>query len=219
MKRFFGTEKAQPEVSEHALGDASSKMDASLQDLDAKIARCDEDLKRQMAAGRGANKQVAMQTMKRKKMYEQQRSQLLGTQFNIDSLAFAQEQASTTAVTIQAMKAGQQKLKQQYAQMNVGDVERLMDEMADLQGDAQEIQDILSQNYAVPDGFDEAEFEQEFAQLEEEMKMDQLYGKPSYLSTPTPTAGTPAPAASSALSPEQPAPAADAAVPETVPTK
>mmetsp|Transcript_10520 Transcript_10520/g.19060 ORF Transcript_10520/g.19060 Transcript_10520/m.19060 type:complete len:219 (-) Transcript_10520:60-716(-) len=218
MKRFFGTEKSQPQVSENALGEASSKMDATLQDLDAKIARCDEDLKRQMASGRGANKQVAMQTMKRKKMYEQQRSQLLGTQFNIDSLAFAQEQAATTALSIQAMKAGQQKLKQQYAAMNVGDVERLMDEMADLQGDAQEIQEMLAQNYAVPDGFDEAEFEQEFAQLEEEMKMDQLYGKPAYLSAPAPAAPAPA-AASGVAAAEQPAPAVDAAVPESVPTK
>lgn len=35
----------------------------------------------------------------RKKMYEQQRNQILGTQFNVDSLAGAQEQARLQHVT------------------------------------------------------------------------------------------------------------------------
>merc|ERR1719359_1550164 len=41
-----------------------------------------------MAPGKSAqNKQLALQAMKRKKMYEQQRNQILGTQFNVDALA------------------------------------------------------------------------------------------------------------------------------------
>ena len=43
-------------------------------------------------------------------MYEQQRDQILGTQFNVDSLAGAQEQAEINVMTVEAMKAGHQDL-------------------------------------------------------------------------------------------------------------
>merc|ERR1719437_360825 len=107
-------------------------MDARVQDLDKKIERCNEDMRRYMAGGRaGAQKQLAMQCMKRKKMYEQQRDQILGTQFNVDCLAGAQEQADLTAMTVEAMQAGHQDLKQRYAKMGgAADIERLMDSMA-----------------------------------------------------------------------------------------
>merc|ERR1719313_420137 len=142
------------------------------------------------------NKAMAMQVMKRKKMYEQQRMQLMGTQFNVDSLAFAQEQVEVTAMSVEAMKAGHEQLKGAYAKMNIGDIEKLMDDMADLNDDAQDIQDAIGTAFAVPDGFNEADCEAEFAALEEEMKMEQLAGlnpsaaaAPSYLHPPAAVPG------------------------------
>lgn len=55
--------------------------------------------------GSGGSGGRAAQAMKRKKMYEQQRDQLIGTQFNIENLAFQQEQAEITCTAVEAMKA------------------------------------------------------------------------------------------------------------------
>merc|ERR1719174_3300795 len=94
------------------------------------------------------------------------------------------------------MKAGHEQLKGAYGKMNIGDIEKLMDDMADLNDDAQDIQDAIGTAFAVPDGFDEADCEAEFAALEEEMKMEQLAGlnpsaaaAPSYLSPPAAVPG------------------------------
>jgi len=195
MKRLFGTAKdTAPKAPPPTLADAGGKMDARMVDIDNKIAKCDEDLRKFMQQGRGPQqRQMAMQVMKRKKMYEQQRSQLMGTQFNIDQMAFATEQVEVTQMSVEAMKAGQADLKAAYGKMNVGDIERMMDDMADLHDDAQEIQEVMAQSFAVPNGFDEAEFENEFAALEEEMKMESLAGinqpaaaPPAYLPAATP---------------------------------
>lgn len=196
MKRLFGTAKeTAPKAPPPTLADASGKMDGRVTDIDRKIAKCDEDLRKYMQQGRGPQqRQMAMQVMKRKKMYEQQRTQLMNTQFNVDSLAFAQEQVEVTAMSVDAMRAGQQELKASYAGMNIGDIEKMMDDLADLNDDAQEIQEVMGQAFAVPDGFDEAAFEDEFTALEEEMKMESLAGinqasaPPSYLTPAAPAA-------------------------------
>lgn len=179
MKRLFGTAKAQPKAAPApSLQETSTRIDSRVSDLEAKIAKCDQDVRRHMQRGPQA-KPLAMQSLQRKKMYEQQLQQLLGTQFNIDSLAGAQEQADLAVVTVEAMKAGTQDLRERYSKFaGIGDVDKLMDSMADLQDEIQDINDALSSSYAVPGGFDEAEFEKEFAQLEEEVSMEKLVGGP-----------------------------------------
>jgi charged multivesicular body protein 5 len=200
MKRLFGAAKAEPKAAGPApsLSDASSKADARITDLDTKIKRCDEDLRRYMAPGK-QQKTLAMQVLKRKKMYEQQRDQILGTQFNIDFLAGAQEQAELTVTSVEAMKAGQADLKQRYKAMGgIDDIERLMDGMADLNDEIQEINEVMSTAFAVPDGFNEADCDAEFAALEEEMAFESLAGVSSSAATPAvpaylEPAGVPAP--------------------------
>lgn len=218
MRRLFGTAKEEaPKAPAPTLSDTTSRIDSRVQALDEKISKCDEDLRRYMAPGRAgpANKQLALQTMKRKKMYEQQRDQIMGTQFNVESLAFAQEQAEITAMSVEAMKAGHADLKQRYAAMGgAGDVERLMDDLADLQGDMSEINEALATSYSVPEGFDEADCDAEFAALEEEMKMDALCGVPAGgAATATSTRPSYLPAAPSPVAAEVAAPAAASALP------
>lgn len=195
---MFGNPKAAPASAAPppSLSEASAKMDTRASALEEKIAKCDEDIRRYMqGSGSGApQKQLAVQAMKRKKMYEQQRDQLLGTQFNVDFLAGAQEQAELTVLNVEAMKAGQADLKERYSKLGgVGNIEKLMDQMADLNDEIQDINEAMATSYAVPDGFDEAALEEEFGALEEEMKMEALAGisKPSYLAPVAP----PAPAA------------------------
>ncbi|CAJ1410151.1 unnamed protein product [Effrenium voratum] len=188
MKRLFGAPKqAPPTGPAPSLQDTSSRIDSRVTDLEKKIAKCDEDLRRYVAAKGGQQKQLALQCLKRKRMYEQQRDQILGTQFNVDSLAGAQEQAEINMMTVEAMKAGHQDLKERYSQMGGAmDIEQLMDNMADLNDEISDINEAISTSYAVPDGFDEASFAAEFSALEEEMKMESLAGisstaRPSYL--------------------------------------
>lgn len=204
MKRLFGAPKQAPVTGPApSLQDTSTRIDTRVTELDKKIAKCDEDLRRYAGASKsGQQKQLALQCLKRKKMYEQQRDQILGTQFNVDSLAGAQEQAEINVMTVEAMKGGYQELKERYTQIGgVMDIERLMDDMADLNDDIADINEAISASYAVPDGFDEASFEAEFSALEEEMKMEALTGvaKPSYLpEAEKPAVKEPAPVAEAA---------------------
>eukprot|EP00453_Perkinsus_chesapeaki_P002684 CAMPEP_0185924500 /NCGR_PEP_ID=MMETSP0924C-20121207/12515_1 /TAXON_ID=321610 /ORGANISM="Perkinsus chesapeaki, Strain ATCC PRA-65" /LENGTH=53 /DNA_ID=CAMNT_0028659649 /DNA_START=3 /DNA_END=161 /DNA_ORIENTATION=+ len=46
-------------------------------------------------SGAAGAKQRALAVLKRKKMYEAQRDQLMNTQFNVDQAAFTQEQMQT----------------------------------------------------------------------------------------------------------------------------
>ena len=52
-----------------------------------------------------------METLKRKKMYEKQRDQVAGQQFNIDQTAFAIDSIKDTQTTVAAMKAAGSQLK------------------------------------------------------------------------------------------------------------
>ncbi|CAE7730025.1 chmp5 [Symbiodinium pilosum] len=146
-----------------SLSETSQRIDSRVTDLEKKIAKCDEDLRRYVGGKASAQqKQLALQCMKRKKMYEQQRDQILGTQFNVDSLAGAQEQAEINIMTVEAMKVGHQDLKERYEQIGgVMDIEKLMDNMADLNDEIADINEAISTSYAVPDGFDESSFEAE----------------------------------------------------------
>ena len=81
MNRIFGTKKAAPPPP--TLSDASSKIDARTAALDEKIRKLDDELRRyhqQMKKAKGPAattlKKRALDTLKRKKMYEQQRDQL-----------------------------------------------------------------------------------------------------------------------------------------------
>lgn len=191
--------KAAPAPS---LQEASAKLDINIQNLEAKIAKCDEEVRANVAKG-AANamaKQRAMQALQRKKMYEKQKDQLLGTQFNVETLAFQQEQAEITATAVQAMSAGQEQLKKQQGDMSVEKVEKLMDDMAELSAEAQDIQDALAANpMAAMSGVDDDELEAEFARMQEEAAMEKMAGIPEM-----PAGGYAAPAAS--------APVADSAV-------
>eukprot|EP00928_Gymnodinium_smaydae_P089156 TRINITY_DN73158_c0_g1_i1.p1 TRINITY_DN73158_c0_g1~~TRINITY_DN73158_c0_g1_i1.p1 ORF type:complete len:233 (+),score=86.61 TRINITY_DN73158_c0_g1_i1:69-767(+) len=196
MHRLFGSaKKEEPKAPAPSLQEASAKIDLQIQGLEAKIAKADEEVKKLVAAS-GSNptaKQRALQALKRKKMYEEQRDQLIGTQFNVEQLAFQQEQAEITMTAVEAMKAGQEQLKNQTKKLDVAAVDKLTDDMADLNDEMKAIGEALAQG--MPGGVDEGELEDEYAKLEEEMAAMALAG----ISAPSAPAATPAqPAAATA---------------------
>lgn len=81
MNRIFGKKKELPPPP--SLSDATGRIDSSIARLDEKIAKLDGELRRykeQMKKVTGAAqmsiKKRAMQTLKQKKMYENQRDQM-----------------------------------------------------------------------------------------------------------------------------------------------
>lgn len=208
MNRIFGKKKEEPKKEAYtgpSLTETSEKMDGRVTELDAKIAKCDEDIKNHMSkarSGQGAalSKNRALQALKRKKMLEQQRNQIMGTQFNIEAMAFQQENMQTTMETVGAMKAGAETMKEQMGKFDIDDLAEMQDDMADMMMDMEEINEMMSRNYTL-DGMDDATLDDEFAALEEEMKMEEFDSMmtggttvPSYLpsSTTGPAADAPA---------------------------
>ena len=189
MKRIFGVSKPEPPSGPPppSLTEASETIDKRVAAIDEKIKQCDMELLRYKAQMTGPSaasaKQRALTVLKRKKMYESQRNSLLNTQFNVDQANFATENLKITAVTVDALRNGAAQMKQEFAKLNIDQVEDVIDDMEELLYDQQDINEILGRSYAVPEGFDEAELEGEFAMLEEEVALEKMSGAnvPSYI--------------------------------------
>lgn len=128
-------------------------------------------------------------------MYETQRDQLAGQQFNIDQASFGIESAKASVSTVAAMKAASSELKSVIKNdLKIDDVDELVDDMAELMDEFQEINEALAQNFATPDDIDEADLEAELDMLDDELfeeEMGETDAVPSYLQEapmpPTPT--------------------------------
>lgn len=207
-----GSKSKEPEKPAASLQDASQSLETKIDDLAEKIKKADEEARGFVAkqATDPTAKARAMQALKRKKMYEQQRDQLVNTQFNVENLAFQQEQAKITATTVEAMKKATDDLKQQTAKIGVDQVDKLKDDMDDMAAEMKEIQDALAhQTGGQTEVEDEAaaELEQLYAQQahEEEAKVAAILAggasSSGYASATVPAAPAPAAAAKSAVAP------------------
>ena len=108
--------------------------------VDTKIKGLEDELRKfqlQMKKANGATltmlKKRAMDTLKRKKMYEQQRDQLSGQLFNIDQTSFAIETVKSTQVTVAAMKEASKQLKVENMKINISDIEDMQDDLEGLE--------------------------------------------------------------------------------------
>jgi len=217
MNRIFGN--AKPQAPKPTLNDAVGKVDSRGQAVEQKIAKLDQDLAkyteqmRKMKPGPAKNgvKQRAMQVLKQKKMYEQQRSQMMAQQFNMEQIMFTQETMKDTADTVNAMKTANKEMKKQFKTMDVSQVEDLQDDMSDMLEQANEIQDVLGRNYALDD-VDDDDLESELAALEEDPSLfasENMYStgmneaEADYLSLPDAGTAAAAPAAAELPEPEK----------------
>ena len=107
-------------------------------------------------------------------MYEHQRDQLYSQQYNVDSVAFATENAKATVDTVRAMKAASKELKTQFKQkeFDIDKIDSLNDQMADLLEDNEEVQEVLGQSYATPEDIDEDGLMDELDALELDLEED-----------------------------------------------
>jgi len=184
--------------------EASAKIDLQVQALEAKILKCDAEVKAYVAENKPTAKTRALQVMKRKKMYEAQRDKLIDTQFNVESMAHQQEAADITAITVAAMAAGQAKLQKQKESISIEKVERLTDDIAEVTEDLNDITDLLSKPLGMAAADDEDEFAAEFERMQEEHAAEQMLDlrfseAASIDEAPVPTGPVSAPASSTAL--------------------
>lgn len=146
--------------------------------LQTKVTECEGELAKiraQLKTARGTSqtmyKQRAMQILKRRNMYMSQLQTLQGTQFNVEQMKFASESVQDTINTVSAMKAAANIQKQQMKQIKIGEIDTMMDDIADLQLDSEEINEIMSRDYA-SNMVDEDDLEAELAELDSEGLLD-----------------------------------------------
>jgi len=139
MNRIFGKKKTGPPAP--SLGETSKGLTGRADGMEKKIADCEKELRvykdKIKSARSPAMKQQlqkrAMEILKRKKMYEQQRDQVMGQQFNIDQAAFSIESAKANVQVVSSMKQANAELRHTMKKdLNVGEVEDLADDMAEL---------------------------------------------------------------------------------------
>ncbi|CAK0832913.1 unnamed protein product [Prorocentrum cordatum] len=151
-----------------SLEGTSEEISAQVDALEAKISKAERDLRQYVVLGATdpAAKQRALQLMRRKKVFEEQRQQLIGAQFNVDNLADQEEQAKFTLKAVKAMQAGRDKLKKNSERMSSNQVDRILDDATELADEMRNINEALAQGSGL------LELESEFAQLQREMMAD-----------------------------------------------
>jgi charged multivesicular body protein 5 len=160
--------------------------------MDGKIAGLENELrifkdkikKAKSPAAKKSLQKRAMEVLKRKKMYENQRDCTAGQQFNIDQASFGIESAKANVDTVAAMKAANKELKKTMKHdLDIDGVEDMADDMAELMEDFNEINEALGRNFATPDDLDEIDLDAELEMLEDELEeeAEEADARPSYL--------------------------------------
>ena len=201
MHRLVGKKK--PEAPPPSLSDASKTLMDRTDTLDGRIVKLDKELavfKKQLEqaktpAAKNAIKSRAMGVLKRKKMLEKQREGVAQQAFNVDQQAFAIDSLKNTVETVSAMKAGHDQMKREFKAVNIGKIEDLQDDMADLMLDAEEVNEVMGRAFGIPDELGEEDLDAELDALGDEFDVGEEEEVPDYLkATDMPAAPTAAPA-------------------------
>lgn len=115
-------------------------------------------------------------------MYDTQLNSLLNQQFNVDSVAFAQESMQDTINTVAALKQANIAQKEVMKNFDMDQMEDLFDDMADMMADMDEINEVMARTYNCE--YDESELLGELDELDEEIVSEQLnegLSLPSYI--------------------------------------
>ncbi|XP_037433982.1 vacuolar protein sorting-associated protein 32 homolog 2-like [Triticum dicoccoides] len=109
---------------------------------------------------------AAIQSLKRKKLYEQQIEQLGNFQLRIHDQMIMLEAAKATTETVDALRTGAKAMKAMQKATNIDDVDKTMDEINEQTENMKQIQDALSAPLGASADFDEDELEAELEELE-----------------------------------------------------
>jgi charged multivesicular body protein 5 len=134
-------------------------------------------------AARNQVQKRALRVLKQKKMYENQRDNLMQQSFNLDQTKFAQETAKDTHHMVAAMKQANTELKTQFKTLDIDEIEDMQDDMEDIMEMNNDIQEALGRQFDVPDELDEDDLLDELEALDDELEMEEESSSlPAYVS-------------------------------------
>jgi len=164
-------------------------IEEKIRKLEAETLKYKEQMtKLRPGAAQNAIKKRALQALKQKKMYENQRDQMMQQQFTLEQTSFTSNTLKDTYAQLEALKSAKATLDSQVKSFNIDSVADLQDDLQDLFDSTSQIQDVLARQYDTPDGMDDADLEAELMSLESEIIEEETDDLPSYLlSAPVPT--------------------------------
>jgi len=188
FKRFFGINEKKEVAPPPSLEDGIKMLDGRVENIETKIKQIDAEIIKQRnimtkssnVGARNQAKQRAMQAMKRKKMYEAQRDQMMQQSFNMEQASFTSQTLQDTHLQVQAIRAANTTMRSQFQEISIDDIEDIQDDLQEMLDEANEIQEIMSRSYEMPYDVDEADLEQELMGLELDIGEEEI---PSYLRT------------------------------------
>ena len=164
----------------HQTDDRANQIDQKIRLLENDLRKIKEQLGKMPPGGaKNSLQQRALNILKQKRMYESQRDQLMQQSFNMEQANMAADNLRNVAITVESMREASTQLKKEYKKMNVSKIERAQDELEDLMDQANEIQEMMSRSYGVPDYLDESDLDAELAALGDDMYVAEA--EPSYL--------------------------------------
>ncbi|GKV28054.1 hypothetical protein SLEP1_g37153 [Rubroshorea leprosula] len=154
------------------------KLNETLEMLEKKekvlVKKAAAEVEKAKVAAQGGKKKVAIQCLKKKKLYEQQIEQLGNFQLRIHDQMIMLEGAKATTETVDALRTGAAAMKAVQKAMNVDDVDKTMDEINEQTENMKQIQEALSTPIGAVADFDEDELEAELEELESAELEEQL---------------------------------------------
>ncbi|TPX30292.1 hypothetical protein SmJEL517_g06120 [Synchytrium microbalum] len=105
--------------------------------------------------------------LKRKKVYEEQITKIMGSRMTLETQMMSIESANVNLETMEAMRQGAAAMKQVHGKMDIKKVDQVMDDIRDQMDLANEISDAISQPVGYGMEFDDDELNQELDELEQ----------------------------------------------------
>ncbi|PPS03782.1 hypothetical protein GOBAR_AA16885 [Gossypium barbadense] len=187
FNRLFG----KPKQEANALT-TLDKLNETLEMLEKKekvlVKKAAAEVEKAKEFAKGRNKRAAIQSLKRKRLYEQQIEQLGNFQLRIHDQQYhvmtanlltrdlmiiillffmiMLEGAKATTETVDALRTGAAAMKAMQKATNMDDVDKTMDEINEQTENMKQIQEALSTPLGAAADFDEDEFEAELEELE-----------------------------------------------------
>ena len=174
MNRLFGSGSKQPKPT---LDSASASLEKRIGELDvqiqAKNIRLQEHhtaLKRLRGPALARRREEALRVLASRKRLEESRSRLEQQMEGMQQAQIMQDNLQGSAATVEAMKTANKTLAKTLKNFDLDRIDRVQDEMRELQAVSDEIQETLSMGYEIPGGEpDEAELDEELAALGDEL--------------------------------------------------
>ncbi|CAI0543704.1 unnamed protein product [Linum tenue] len=161
------------------------KLNETLEMLEKKekvlVKKAAQEVEKAREYARGGNKRAALQSLKRKRLYEQQVEQLGNYQLRIHDQMIMLEGAKATTETVDALRTGAAAMKAMQKATNIDDVDKTMDEINEQTENMKQIQEALSTPIGSAADFDEDELEAELEELEGAELEEQLLQPPVHV--------------------------------------